>query len=192
MANFARDGYGQVEANHLSAQVTGQIYAQLPLAANVAILQNGEFMKYDYANKEVNTTGIGPWMLVYNEIKLYDERKQMMKDFAWENAQDRTSYTSPQTADDVIYQPYMLDGDCPRLFQMNLGDIYTTNMVTTGVEYAVGNVLIPDTVAASHTGVLRKKVVATDTNTTLELTVVRVYTMPDGQPGLKLMVTKAI
>lgn len=191
MANFARDGYGQVEANHLSAQVTGQIYAQLPLAANVAILQNGEFMKYDYASKEVNTTGIGPWMLVYNEIKLYDERQQMMKDFAWVNAQDRTDATGT-TVDAVIYQPYMLDGDCPRLFQMNLGDIYTTNMVTTGVEYAVGDVLIPDTVVASHTGVLRKKVVGTDTNTTLELTVVRVYTMPDGQPGLKLMVTKAI
>ena len=192
MANFTRDGYGQVEPNHLSAQATGQIYAQLPLAANVTQIQNGEFMKYDYANKEVNTTGIGPWMLVFNEIKLYDERKQMMKDFVWKNAQDRTTVPSGSTVDDVIYNPYMLDGDCPCLFQLNLGDIYTTNMVTTGVEYAVGNVLIPDTVAASHTGVLRKKVNGTDTNTTLELTVVRVYTMPDGQPGLKLMVTKAI
>ena len=30
MAKIERIGYGQVEPNHLSAQRTGQIYAQLP------------------------------------------------------------------------------------------------------------------------------------------------------------------
>ena len=30
-------GYGQVEPNHLSAQKTGQIYAQLPAAADIDI-----------------------------------------------------------------------------------------------------------------------------------------------------------
>ena len=34
-------GYGQVEPNHLSAQRTGQIYAQLPAAADIDILENG-------------------------------------------------------------------------------------------------------------------------------------------------------
>ena len=68
-------GYGQVEPNHLSAQRTGQIYAQLPAKKEIEILENGQFVKYDYATNggEVNFTGRGEWMLVFNEIKLYHE-----------------------------------------------------------------------------------------------------------------------
>lgn len=47
-AKYVQHGYGQVEPNHLSAQRTGQIYAQLPAAANIDVLQNGQFVKYDY------------------------------------------------------------------------------------------------------------------------------------------------
>ena len=68
-----RIGFGQVEPNHLSAQRTGQIYAQLPAHADLKILENGMFVKYDYANGNVNLTGDGEWMLVLNEVKLYDE-----------------------------------------------------------------------------------------------------------------------
>ena len=70
-ASYVEYGYGQVEPNHLSARRTGQIYAQLPAAAAINVLENGQFVKYDYANGEVNTTGAGEWMLVFNEIKLY-------------------------------------------------------------------------------------------------------------------------
>ena len=58
-ASFVKRGYGQVEPNHLSAQMTGQIYAQLPAAADIDILENGQFVKYDYAHKVVNFTGAG-------------------------------------------------------------------------------------------------------------------------------------
>lgn len=70
-ASYPEIGYGQVEPNHLSAQYTGQIYAQLPAAADIEVLENGQFVKYDYMNEVVNFTGAGEWMLVYNEIKLY-------------------------------------------------------------------------------------------------------------------------
>lgn len=70
-AAFVERGYGQVEPNHLSAQRTGQIYAQLPAAADIEMLENGQFVKYDYANEEVNFTGLGEWMLVFNEVKVY-------------------------------------------------------------------------------------------------------------------------
>lgn len=84
-ASFVEYGYGQVEPNHLSARRTGQIYAQLPAAASINVLENGQFVKYDYANKEVNLTGAGEWMLVFNEIKLYydgqvDAEFAMIKD----------------------------------------------------------------------------------------------------------------
>ena len=90
-AKYVEFGYGQVEPNHLSAQRTGQIYAQLPAAANIDILEQGQFVKYDYAANgngigEVNFSGKGEWMLVYNEIKLYrthiDGTKQWDCEFA--------------------------------------------------------------------------------------------------------------
>ena len=70
-ASYPEVGYGQVEPNHLSAQYTGQIYAQLPADPSIEKLEQGQFVKYDYAKGLVNFTGAGEWMLVYNEIKLY-------------------------------------------------------------------------------------------------------------------------
>ena len=74
-AEFVEVGYGQVEPNHLSAQRTAQIYAQLPADPAIEILEQGQFVKYDYAAGLVNFTGAGEWMLVYNEIKLYREHQ---------------------------------------------------------------------------------------------------------------------
>ena len=75
-----RDGYAQVEPNHLSAPRNGQVYAQLPAAEGIDILENGQYVHYDYAAGEVNFDGDGPLMMVFNEEKLYDERHQMHKD----------------------------------------------------------------------------------------------------------------
>ena len=79
-------GYAQVEPNHLSAQRTGQIYAQLPAAADIDVLENGQFACYDYATGLVQLPGkVGTGidgasyalepMLVFNEIKLYREHQ---------------------------------------------------------------------------------------------------------------------
>lgn len=70
-ANFVRYGYGQVEPNHLSAQRTAQIYAQLPAHRDIDVLENGQFVKYNYAAGVCDFEGLGEWMLVYNEVKLY-------------------------------------------------------------------------------------------------------------------------
>ena len=75
-AKFVREngyGYGQVEPNHLSAQRTAQVYAQLPADKNISVLEQGQFVKYDYKEGVCNFTGAGEWMLVFNEIKLYRE-----------------------------------------------------------------------------------------------------------------------
>lgn len=74
-AKYVEVGYGQVEPNHLSAQRNGQIYAQLPADPSIEVLEQGQFVKYDYATGLVNFTGKGEWMLVYNEIKLYREHQ---------------------------------------------------------------------------------------------------------------------
>ena len=74
-ASYVEVGYGQVEPNHLSAQRTAQIYAQLPADPSIEVLEQGQFVKYDYATGLVNFTGEGEWMLVYNETKLYREHQ---------------------------------------------------------------------------------------------------------------------
>ena len=70
-ATYVERGYGQVEPNHLSAQRNGQVYAQLPAAADIDLLENGQFVKYDYAKGVVDFDGEGEWMLVFNEVKVY-------------------------------------------------------------------------------------------------------------------------
>lgn len=203
---FTRNGYGQVEPNQLSAQKTGQIYASLPLASDVDILQNGEFMYYDYKSGTVTADGVGEPMLVFNEVKLYEPFWQTSyKDFAMIRVGDNyvtsrlatAGYGDGAETEGVTPNPghsdwqagYRMDGIAPRLFKTNVGDIFTTNMVETGDEitYSQGDTLKLKKVskAADKTGntlVLSK----TGDIDALEFVVAKVYTMPDGQPGLKL------
>ena len=218
MADFKRVGYGQVEPNQLSAQKTGQIYASLPLDTDVQVLQNGEFMFYDYQSGTVSaddSTGVAEPMLVFNEIKLYEPFwRRSYKDFAMIRVGDNyvtsdlavngpvegkygdgaetvgvvPSTTKPPSAANTTGHteyPYRMDGIAPRLFKTNVGDIYTTNMVKvgTGIEYAVGDKLKPVKNTTSNTLVLEKDNTVT---TGMIWVVVKVYTMPDGQDGLKL------
>ena len=201
---FTRNGYGQVEPNQLSAQKTGQIYASLPLASNVDILQNGEFMYYDYKSGTVTADGVGEPMLVFNEVKLYEPFWQTSyKDFAMIRVGDNYVTSRLATAGygdgaetkgvasahSDWQAGYRMDGIAPRLFKTNVGDIFTTNMVETGAEitYKQGDTLklkkvdkAPD--KTGNTLVLSK----TGNIDALEFVVAKVYTMPDGQPGLKL------
>lgn len=115
-------GYGQVEPNHLSAQRTGQIYAQLPATITV---ENGQFVKYDLgANEgkgEINVSGKGEWMLAFSEVKVYGD---------YETAQD-----------------FVIEKDgYPRVFKTNIGDIFTTNCTAAKPStYTAGTTtLVPD------------------------------------------------
>lgn len=243
-ASYVEYGYGQVEPNHLSAQRTAQIYAQLPADSKIDVLEQGQFVKYDYASGLVNFTGKGEWMLVYNETKLYREYQidcefAMRKDdyqariyspFGYgvdkdgnptangDEAFDRqsryyngvdsdgnTSTTINEKKfnyDDVtagpdmyelhynedpfhIVGPYkekkMPEGTTmvPRVFKTNVGDIYTTNTVNE-TTLAVGDVLTPQ----AKDGILAKTG-AEDAD--MQWQVVKVYTMPDHQKGVKVM-----
>ena len=162
-----RIGFGQVEPNHLSAQRNGQIYAQLPAAKAISVLENGMFAKYDYENNEVNFSGEGEWMLVLNEVKLYDDAHRYY------------------TANSGFYAGYAMESKnfvdgvmVPRLFKTSVGDIFTTNTIgapETEVTVEVGTKLTP------VNGYLT---VAEDGD--MLWNVVKVYTMPDGQEGVKI------
>lgn len=181
-----RVGFGVVEPNHLSAQGNRQIYAQLPCKEDIKILENGQFVKYDYASGEVNFTGEGEWMLVFNEVKLYDPRQQRLKDFAM----IEENYTEGSDITHEGIGPFK-GRMTPRVFKTNIGDIFTTNAVggpntsntakTEGVELVVGDKLSPN----AATGFLSKS-----GDGSIEWKVVKTYTMPDGQPGVKLQRVK--
>lgn len=186
MATIKRIGYGQVEPNHLSGIVTGQIYAQLPAhvktsevgsANSITQLEQGQFAKYDYAAGEVNFTGDGEFMLVYNEEKLYDERFQSHKDFVYKTA---------DFTDAKIY---------PRLIKTNVGDIFTTNTFeantsnvaeTTGVAISEGNYLQVGTTGFLTVAQSGGSAATTMPSTGMVWKVIKIYTMPDGQQGVKI------
>lgn len=156
-----KNGYGQVEPNHLSAQRTSQIYAQLPADSSIEIIENGMFLYYDYANKKVAKTGDGEPMLVLNEVKLYDTNRETYKDFAMKKAN-------------------YLDGEMvPRLFKTNIGDIFTTNCFEMGEEDLV--LSVGDTLIVGANGYLVK-----GSNDTMTWKVVKEYTLADGQNAVKV------
>ena len=163
MANMKRIGFGQVEPNHLSAQRNGKIYAQLPADAALTVIENGRFVKYDYAAGKVDLTGEGEWMLVFNEVKLYDDFwRESYKDFAMK----KSNYS-----DGVMV---------PRVIKTNIGDIYTTNCIVEE-EVQVGDKLSP----RSTDGMLCK-----DGDGSISFQIVKIYTLADGQAAVKLMRVK--
>ena len=164
MALLVKQGFGQLEPNHLSAQRNGQIYAQLPCDTSIEVLQNAQFVKYDYAKGKVGYTGEGEWMLVYNEVKLYDPRHSY-KDFA-------------------LQKKNCVDGEMvPRVMKTMVGDIFTTNLVDNGSKGSALAVKDKLTVAEG-TGILTYD--ATPEATDMVWQVVKVYTMADGQPAVKI------
>jgi len=192
MATINRKGFGQVEPNHLSGIVTGQILAQLPVDTSTmgTIIENGRFAKYDYATGKVNLTGNGEWMLIYNEEKLYDERQQSHKDFA------------------MIADNYTEGEIVPRLISTVLGDVYTTNAfgmtegknsplnsATTTKDFDVAGITLDDSkvnqlAVDKTTGYL---VLADNKNADANgpiFEVAKIYTMADGQPGVKIIRVK--
>ena len=192
MATITRVGFGQVEPNHLSAQRTAQIYAQLPAKSDIKILENGQFVKYNYADKVCDFDGVGEWMMVFNEVKLYDDFwRESYKDFAMmeENYTEGGIVSHPGLG---IGGPSFEGRMVPRVIKTNVGDIYTTNAVGAGntagsavyagIELVEGDIVGP---TKESNGFPVK-----DGDEGVQFQVVKVYTMADGQPAVKLMRVK--
>lgn len=210
-AKFVERGYGQVEPNHLSAQLNGQIYAQLPAAASIEVLENGQFAKYDYKNGVVDfaADNAGEWMLVFNEVKVYrdfegDADFAMLKDdytaSVYSPLGEMGKFHKPLDYKSIAKNPDPYEWDStndpfnrelkgkaklmpegtvmvPRLLGTHVGDIFTTNMVDED-SLVVGDILAP----RAADGILVK-----DSSQSMKWQVVKVYTMPDFQKGVKLM-----
>ena len=208
-ADYVEHGYAQVEPNHLSAQRTGQIYAQLPAASDIDVLENGQFVKYDYRNGVVNFTGEGEWMLVYNEVKLYRDGQDECE-FAMVKRNYNAKVYSP--SDGVLADagksrdysgivapadPYSLDAteDPFHIYSQNKVALMPedTTMVPRVFKTNVGDIYTTNTVdetelalgdelSPNANGILSKS-----GDGSIVFQVVKVYNMPDFQKGVKLM-----
>lgn len=110
-------------------------------------------------------------MLVFNEVKLYDERRQNYKDFAM---------LAADMADGTIY---------PRLLKINVGDIFTTNTFAgnaAGPDAAVtGPTLVEgDYLTVGNDGFLAKA--GSKPASGMAFQVVKDYTLADAQPAVKI------
>lgn len=195
-----RIGYSQVEPNHMSGMVTGQILAQLPVDLDTmgTVIENGRFAKYDYGNaKKVNLTGAGEWMMIYNEEKLPDERKQMHKDFAMV-AKNYTGGTGnfikeldPANGNHFKTSDYNNGEIVPRLWSVLLGDVWTTNAFGKAAanEDEMQTITLPADGASVFVGAdgYLTANAADKAPDSPEFQCVKVYTMADGQPAVKLM-----
>ena len=176
-ASYVERGYAQVEPNHLSAQKNGQIYAQLPAEDSIEVLENGQFVKYDYAANVVDFVGAGEWMLVYNEVKVYDDYEGD-SDFAMKR--DNHGYIHYSAAADMNdTKAKFANRMVPRVLKTMIGDIFTTNCVNE-TELAVNDELV-----VGDDGYLTKT--AGEHAGSMKWQVVKVYTLADRQKAVKIM-----
>lgn len=194
MATISRTGFGQVEPNHLSAQRTSQIYAQLPAAPEINILENGQFVKYDYAYKgadgkpapQCNFGGKGEWMMVFNEVKLYDDAwRESYKDFAMQK--DNYTPGGDITHNGVGPFPGQMT---PRVIKINVGDIWTTNALgkpNTSGKAVINTEIEKENLLGESLKVGDNGFLVLGEDEDFEVQVVKVYTMADGQDAVKVM-----
>ena len=166
-------GYAQVEPNHLSAERTGAIYAQLPCKSDIEVLENGQFVKYDYPEGVVDFTGKGEWMLVFNEVKVYHDR-DTDADFAMK----KSNYIARVYGADNSFMPENTNM-VPRVFKTEIGDIFTTNAVQNKIEELQKG----DTLTVGEDGFLKKTEGASEG---MIWQVAKIYTLGDLQPAVKV------
>lgn len=150
-AKMVKRGFGQVEPNHLSARFTGEIYGQLPAKADIEVLEQGQFVKYNYAAGVVDFEGLGEWMLVNNEIKLYrdyetDEDFAMIKRdynayvYSPVGQNSNGSMTEADLTKTYSQETYPVDTDLNRL---PVGPSYSREVLETPAYLKEGEVMVP-------------------------------------------------
>jgi hypothetical protein len=140
------------------------------------MLENGQFLRYNMVARRASKDGAGEWMLVFNEVKLYDEKYQNYKDFVMK---------ASEMSDKLIY---------PRLLKTNVGDIFTTNTFRTSDGKTVSGlndeIVMPeltngDYLTIDSDGWLYKPDIAPTSGMVFQ--VVKVYQLGDMQDAVKLM-----
>lgn len=173
------DGFGQIELNNVAFRRDGRVEAQCALDAEdfaSVPAENGMLLAVDKANRCIKFYSASedlPLAINYSSEHLYDERANALKDFNLKPGQ--------------LY---------PRMGYPAVGDLFTTNTLCYDeTEYSTEDKLIEALnkckEAAVYAGVSENgawKVSATKPTVGVIAKVVKAYTMPDGQFGVKLQI----
>lgn len=154
--------YGVVEFNHVAAQKTGRVFAQLPASSGLAtavsnMLENGLIVVYDNEAGVVRAPVTGDsadsLRLHKSAEKLYNKFANELSDFALDLTQD------------VL----------PRVYALESGDTYTVTLpvVADGITLAKGDDVYAEVTTGKITNVL-------DTNNIKFGKVVKTTTGPNG------------
>lgn len=187
IVKLAKDGYGQLELNNAAFRRDGRIEAQCALDTTdfptngSVVAENGMLLAIDNVTRTAKkaTAALAATRLIginYSAEHLYDDAHKGLKDF------------------------YLTSNDfLPRIGLLAVGDKFTTNTIcydsTTYADLdAVATALGKGTpvyagIATDGSGYWQ--LVASAPSAGPVAQVVKVYTMPDGQPAVKLQVKKA-
>ena len=174
MALLEKIGYGQVEFNKVTSQVTKDFISKMPADDSIEIVEMGMFLVPDFSNgKMVLPAAEGDAaFIVNNEVKIYDSRFSR-KDFAL--------MKTPKTAHYVAQDIY------PRAYKMSVSDTLHLNLID-GFSNSSN---VGDTFVVGTNGYLVSANAETVTNASLVFAVEKISTMPDGQLAPKLVCIKA-
>ena len=176
MDKIKKFGYAQVEPNRLSAQKTRQVFAQLPLADDVDMAENGMALVYDLTTGTVRfPKEAGEHAELHmSAINLPDDNSQLDTDFVLVNNDE-----NPFQAKTTMY---------PRVYGLTVGDTFPTNAVM--IDHAHVSAAVPQGTkfTSGKEGYWIPLDTATVTDPSIVLQVVKDYTMPDGQRGIKFTV----
>lgn len=192
LTRFTITKYGVIELNHVSWPETARVFGQLPLLASdfaeatpAMVAENGMWLVYDYAagavrlpDSEADIVGV-----LYMGEKEYNKFEVGLNQFFLDSA----------------------TGFLPRIGMPEVGDIYTTNtfcgdiagvwannaaMIAALKSDLVGNnalYLIPSTLGAPELVKYNDGALATASTVAR---VVKYYTLPNGDPAVKVQFTK--
>ena len=180
---FLIDGFGQLELNQVAFPRDGRIEAQCALdAEDFADIpaENGMLLAVDRVNRAVKlptsaNAAVMPIALNYSTEHMYDERSNALKDFKLE----RGSFL-------------------PRLGFLSVGELFTTNCLSYGEDYADDDAVVAAAEAlgttAMYGGISEDGAILLSKSAPQAgpvLKAVEKTTMPDGQFAIKFQVLKA-
>ncbi len=181
---YTIDKYASLELNHVSFPDTARVFAQLPLDSTdftaSAPAEMGMWLVYDVLGGTVRkpdavTESVG---IIFNNEKEYNDYNKGLKEYALKPG-----------------------GFYPRIGMVLLGDTYTTNCFCYDTSEFANQAAVNTALAAYATTPLFLTTNTTGapllTETTATVTaagtaakVVKVYTMPNGEVGIKVQFTK--
>lgn len=168
------DGFGQLELNQVAFRRDGRIEAQCHIDSDIDFIENGMILAVDKAARKVGyPTGAAHELLAlnYSTEHMYDERHNQLKDFKLDN-----------------------NSFLPRLGYLAVGDRFTTNCLAYDSEEFADEDALKEAAAGLYgipceNGAIQ--LTATPGSAQIVLKVAKVYTMPDGQYGIKFVVVAA-